>query len=115
VRSTSLPEIYSPERENRAFTQLLVDVDDWRKIEGLIAVVQKHLDERYPDANAVAKKVLAAVGMTASFAVRTSGVSVDNVREDFTAFAINLNRDQRRRESTSASNGGLPTRNTNNS
>jgi hypothetical protein len=29
--------------------------------------------------------------MTASFATLTSGVSVDNVREDFTAFAINLN------------------------
>src|SRR5262249_45670587 len=24
--------VYSPERENRAFVQLLVDVDDWRKI-----------------------------------------------------------------------------------
>jgi hypothetical protein len=35
--------------------------------------------------------VFAAVGMTASFAALTSGVSVDNVREDFTAFAINLN------------------------
>src|SRR5262249_28923231 len=28
---------YSPERENRAFVQFLVDVDDWRKIESLIA------------------------------------------------------------------------------
>ena len=35
--------------------------------------------------------VFAAVGMTASVAVRTTGVSVDNGREDFTAFAINLN------------------------
>jgi hypothetical protein len=35
--------------------------------------------------------VLVAAGMTASFAARTSGVSVENVREDFTAFAINLN------------------------
>src|SRR5262249_41427425 len=45
---------YSPERENRAFVQLLVDVDDWRKIGGLIATVQRHLDEQYPNANAVA-------------------------------------------------------------
>jgi hypothetical protein len=29
--------------------------------------------------------------MTASFAALTSGVSEDNVREDFTAFAIDLN------------------------
>ncbi len=50
--------VYSPEAENRAFVQLLVDVDDWRKIEGLVADVQKHLDEQHPNANAVAKKFL---------------------------------------------------------
>ena len=32
--------VYSPERENSAFVQFLVDVDDWRKIEGMIPEVQ---------------------------------------------------------------------------
>jgi multidrug efflux pump subunit AcrB len=50
--------VYSPEMENRAFVQFLVDVDDWTKIDGLAAGVQKHLDEKYPDANAIAKKFL---------------------------------------------------------
>lgn len=54
--------VYSPERENPAFVQLLVDVDDWRKIDGLIAEVQKYLDERQPNANAVAKKFLLGPG-----------------------------------------------------
>jgi len=54
--------VYSPERENRAFVQFLVDVEDWRKIEGMIGEVQKHLDENYPNANAVAKKFLLGPG-----------------------------------------------------
>ena len=54
--------VYSPERENRAFVQFLVDVDDWRKIDGLIADVQRHLDEQHPNANAVAKKFLLGPG-----------------------------------------------------
>jgi multidrug efflux pump subunit AcrB len=53
---------YSPERENRAFVQFLVDVDDWRKIERLIGEVQRHLDEKHPNANAVAKKFLLGPG-----------------------------------------------------
>jgi multidrug efflux pump subunit AcrB len=54
--------VYSPERENRAFVQFLVDVKDWRQIQGLISEVQKHLDEQYPNANAVAKKFLLGPG-----------------------------------------------------
>ena len=40
--------VYTPERENRAFVQFLVDVDDRKKIDGLIAAIQKHLDKKYP-------------------------------------------------------------------
>jgi multidrug efflux pump subunit AcrB len=65
--------VYSPERENPAFVQLLVDVDDWRKIEGLVAKVQQHLDENYPNANAVAKKFLLGPGQGGRIQVRFSG------------------------------------------
>jgi len=54
--------VYSPERENRAFVQFLVDVDDWRKIDQLVPEVQKYLDENHPNANAVAKKFLLGPG-----------------------------------------------------
>ena len=54
--------VYTPEKENRAFVQCLVDVDDWRKIDGLLADIQKHLDEKYPNANSVAKKFLLGPG-----------------------------------------------------
>ena len=54
--------VYTPENENPAFVQFLVDVDDERKIDGLIATIQNHLDRNYPNANAVAKKFLLGPG-----------------------------------------------------
>jgi multidrug efflux pump subunit AcrB len=54
--------VYSPERENRAFVQFLVDVDDPAKIDTLLADIQERLDTQYPNANAVAKKFLLGPG-----------------------------------------------------
>src|SRR5215471_16734101 len=54
--------VYTPENENPEFVQFLVDVDDERKIDGLIATIQNHLDRNYPNANAVAKKFLLGPG-----------------------------------------------------
>jgi multidrug efflux pump subunit AcrB len=51
--------VYSPERENPAFVQFLVDVDDETKMDGLIGLIQQHLDEGYPSANAVLQEVSA--------------------------------------------------------
>jgi multidrug efflux pump subunit AcrB len=73
--------VYSPERENRAFVQFLVDVDDWRKIDGLIATVQKHLDQRYPDANAVAKKFLLGPGDGGRIQARFQGPDPAQLRK----------------------------------
>jgi multidrug efflux pump subunit AcrB len=72
---------YSPERENRAFAQLLVDVDDWGKIGGLIADVQRHLDERYPNANAVAKRFLLGPGQGGRIQARFQGPDPAALRE----------------------------------
>jgi multidrug efflux pump subunit AcrB len=72
---------YSPERENRAFVQFLVDVDDWRKIDGLIADAQRHLDEQYPNANAVAKKFLLGPGQGGRIQARFQGPDPARLRE----------------------------------
>jgi multidrug efflux pump subunit AcrB len=65
--------VYSPERENRSFAQFLVDVDDWRKIDGLIPEIQSHLDENHPNANAVAKKFLLGPGQGGRVQARFRG------------------------------------------
>ena len=73
--------VYSPERENQAFVQFLVDVNDWRKIDGLITQVQKHLDEQYPNANAVAKKFLLGPGEGGRVQARFQGPDPATLRE----------------------------------
>jgi multidrug efflux pump subunit AcrB len=65
--------VYSPENENPAFVQFLVDVDDWRKADGLIAEIQKYLDEQRPNANAVAKKFLLGPGQGGRIQARFRG------------------------------------------
>lgn len=65
--------VYSPEMENRAFVQLLIDVDDATKIDRLVTDIQKHLDEQYPNANAVAKKFLLGPGQGGRIQARFQG------------------------------------------
>lgn len=72
---------YSPERENRAFVQFLVDVDDWKKIGGLTGEVQKHIDDTYPNANAVAKKFLLGPGDGGRVQARFQGPDPAKLRE----------------------------------
>ena len=65
--------VYSPENENRAYVQFLVDVKDHTKIPRLISDIQTELDENYPDANAIAKKFLLGPGAGGRVQVRFSG------------------------------------------
>lgn len=65
--------VYSPESENRAFVQFLVDVDDWRKIDGVADTIQRELDAHHPDANGIAKKFLLGPGEGGRVQVRFSG------------------------------------------
>jgi multidrug efflux pump subunit AcrB len=73
--------VYSPESENRAYVQFLVDVDDWRKIDGLVADAQRYLDENHPNANAIAKKFLLGPGGGGRIQARLSGPDAAKLRE----------------------------------
>jgi multidrug efflux pump subunit AcrB len=73
--------VYAPERENRAFVQFLVDVEDPREISGLIATIQQHLDENFPNANTVAKKFLLGPGSGGRIQVRFRGPDADTLRD----------------------------------
>jgi len=65
--------VYSPENENPAFVQFLIDVDDWRSIDNILADVQKQLDTKYPNANAIAKKFLLGPGQGGRIQARFQG------------------------------------------
>ncbi|MCI0333953.1 MAG: efflux RND transporter permease subunit [Planctomycetes bacterium] len=73
--------VYSPEMENRAFVQFLVDVDDGGKIDGLIDEIQNYLDTRHPNANAVAKKFLLGPGQGGRIQARFRGPDPAVLRE----------------------------------
>ncbi len=73
--------VYSPEAENRAYVQFLVDVNDPDKISGLIVLIQKRLEENYPNANAIAKKFLLGPGAGGRVQIRFSGPDPAVLRE----------------------------------
>jgi multidrug efflux pump subunit AcrB len=73
--------VYSPESENRAYVQFLVEVEAPRVIDGLLADIQNHLDEQYPDANAVAKKFLLGPGADGRIQARLRGPDPAKLRE----------------------------------
>jgi multidrug efflux pump subunit AcrB len=73
--------VYSPESENRAYVQFLVDVDDSSKIDGLVEEIQKHLDENFPAANAIAKKFLLGPGGGGRIQARIRGPEPDKLRQ----------------------------------
>ncbi|TVP97353.1 MAG: efflux RND transporter permease subunit [Planctomycetaceae bacterium] len=72
--------VYTPERENRAFVQFLVDVQDEDSIDGLIETLQTHLDSNYPNANAVAKKFLLGPGDGGRVQARFRGPDPERLR-----------------------------------
>lgn len=73
--------VYSPESENQAFVQFLVDVDDSKNIDRLLDHIQKHLDEQYPNANAYAKKFLLGPGDGGRVQIRFRGPDSATLRQ----------------------------------
>lgn len=73
--------VYSPENENPAFVQFLVDVDDPGKISDLMAKIQQRLDDNYPDANAIAKKFMLGPGDGGRVQIRFQGPDSAKLRE----------------------------------
>ncbi len=72
--------VYNPERDNRAYVEFLVNVDDEQKIDGLQATVQNYIDANHPDANAIAKKFLLGPGQGGRIQARFSGPDPDQLR-----------------------------------
>ncbi|MBY0588816.1 efflux RND transporter permease subunit [bacterium] len=73
--------VYSPERENRAFIQFLVDVDQWQSIDELLPEVQQYLDEQQPSVNGIAKRFLLGPGQGGRIQIRYRGPDGDVLRQ----------------------------------
>lgn len=65
--------VYSPESDNRGYVQFLIEVDDAKAIDELLATVQNHLDQSYPNANAISRKFLLGPGAGGRIQARLSG------------------------------------------
>ena len=64
---------YSPEKANTAYVQFLVDVDDFARIDPLIAEVERYIDENFPTSLVYAKKFLLGPGSGGRVQARVSG------------------------------------------
>lgn len=73
--------VYSAEQPNTSYVQFLVEVDDWRKIDGLLPKVQKHLEEAFPNSNTNVKKFQLGPGGGGRVQVRFRGADPDTLRK----------------------------------
>jgi len=64
---------YAPEKTNSAYAQFLVDVDDYTKIDALIAQAEEELPERFPDAEVYGRKFILGPGSGGKIQIRFSG------------------------------------------
>ncbi len=71
---------YAPEKQNSAYVQFLVDVEDYRLLDGLIAQVEEELPLRFPDTEAFAKKFILGPGSGGKIQIRFSGPDRNQLR-----------------------------------
>jgi multidrug efflux pump subunit AcrB len=72
---------YTPEKPWEAYAQILVDVDDWRKVSALMERVEAELPEKFPEAIVAAQKFIMGPGEAGKVRVRISGPDADVLRE----------------------------------
>jgi len=72
---------YGPEKQSSSYAQLLVDVDDPGKIDGLIEEIETYLTATYPSMLAYGAKFQLGPGSTGKIQARFSGPDPDVLRE----------------------------------
>jgi multidrug efflux pump subunit AcrB len=65
--------VYMPEKDYSSYGQVLVTVDDYRRIESLIPIIRQYLDNNFPDAEPKLKKFRLGPGGGAMIKARFSG------------------------------------------
>jgi multidrug efflux pump subunit AcrB len=72
---------YTPEEPNPAYGLVLVSVKDYRIIGTLMERIQKHLTEKYPDAQVFCRRFMLGPGDANKIQVRLRGADPDVLRE----------------------------------
>jgi multidrug efflux pump subunit AcrB len=71
---------YVPEKENSAFAQFFVNVDDYRLIDGMLLTFQRYLEEAYPGAVVQTRKFILGPGEPGKIQARFFGPDPDVLR-----------------------------------
>jgi multidrug efflux pump subunit AcrB len=71
---------YAPEQRNSAYAQFLVDVDDYRRIPGLIRAIDETLPQRHPAAEVYGRAFLLGPGGGGKIQIRFSGSEPGQLR-----------------------------------
>ena len=71
---------YAPEKQNSAYVQFLVDVDDYTVIENLVVEVEDHIVENFADTEAFGRKFVLGPGSGGKIQARLSGPDPDKLR-----------------------------------
>lgn len=72
---------YVPTKTNSAYGQFLVDVEDYRRIDGMTAEIQAHLEEAYPEALAQVRKFILGPGEPGKIQAKFLGPDANVLRE----------------------------------
>ena len=71
---------YTPEKQNSAYAQFLIDVDDYSIIGDLIPEVERALMERHPDSLVYGRKLVLGPGSGGKIQARMSGHDLNELR-----------------------------------
>ena len=72
---------YAPEKQNSAYGQLFVDVDDFKRINPLMDEIQAHLEASYPDAIPQVRKFILGPGEPGKIQAKFMGPDPNTLRE----------------------------------
>lgn len=72
---------YPTEMPSQSYGQILVKIDDYKKIETTLPVVQRELQELLPDVTVIAKKFILGPGDGGKIQIRVSGPDYDTIRK----------------------------------
>lgn len=71
---------YAPEKKNSAYAQLLVDIDDFRRLDEISGEIQAHLEANFIDAQPQVRKFILGPGEPGKIQARFSGPDANTLR-----------------------------------